>query len=87
MLHVQQIASASFALLSYVLTDTETGESMIIDPLGKILLQAGGEVEQIVSADIDREAVVRARRRFVLARDRSPDAYGAITKATEEVHG
>ncbi len=32
MLHVQQIASASFALLSYVLTDTETGESMIIDP-------------------------------------------------------
>ncbi len=32
MLDVRQIASSSFALLSYVLTDTETGQSMIIDP-------------------------------------------------------
>jgi N-carbamoylputrescine amidase len=64
-----------------------SGRSMIIDPLGKILLQAGGEVEQIISADIDREAVIQARRRFLLARDRRPDAYGAITKSTEELHG
>jgi N-carbamoylputrescine amidase len=64
-----------------------SGRSMIIDPLGKILLQAGGEAEQIISADIDREAVIQARRRFLLARDRRPDAYGAITKATEELHG
>ena len=64
-----------------------TGKSMIIDPLGKILVQAGGEVEQLISADIDRDAVIQARRRFLLARDRRPDAYGAITKATEELHG
>ncbi len=32
MLDVRQIASSSFALLSYVLTDTETGQSMVIDP-------------------------------------------------------
>ncbi|MDX9761474.1 MAG: MBL fold metallo-hydrolase [Desulfomonilia bacterium] len=32
MLDVRQIASPSFALLSYVLTDTETGQSMVIDP-------------------------------------------------------
>ncbi len=63
-----------------------SGRSMIIDPLGKILLQAGGEVEQIISVDIDREAIVQARRRFLLARDRRPDAYGSITKATEELH-
>lgn len=32
MLNVRQIASSSFALLSYVLTDAETGQSMVIDP-------------------------------------------------------
>ncbi len=64
-----------------------SGKSMIIDPLGKILVQAGGEVEQLISADIDRSAVIQARCRFLLARDRRPDAYSAITKATEELHG
>ena len=64
-----------------------SGKSMIIDPLGKILVQAGGEVEQLISADIDRDAVIQARRRFLLARDRRPDAYKAITTPTEELHG
>jgi N-carbamoylputrescine amidase len=56
-----------------------SGKSMIIDPLGKILVQAGGSDEQIISADVDRDAVIQARRRFLLARDRRPDAYRAIT--------
>jgi N-carbamoylputrescine amidase len=59
---------------------------MIIDPLGKILIQASGTEEQVFSADIDREAVIRARQRFLLARDRRPDAYTAITRPTEELH-
>ena len=63
-----------------------SGKSMIIDPLGKILVQASGSDEQIISADVDRDAVIQARRRFLLARDRRPDAYRAITTPTEELH-
>jgi predicted amidohydrolase len=63
-----------------------SGKSMIIDPLGKILVQASGTEEQLITAEIDREAVLRARQRFLLSRDRRPDAYGAITTITEELH-
>lgn len=64
-----------------------SGKSMIIDPCGKIMAQASGTEEQIISAEIAREAVVRARQRFPLFRDRRPDAYGAITRNTEDLHG
>ncbi len=63
-----------------------SGKSMIINPLGKLMVQASGTEEQIITADIDREAVVQARRRFLLARDRRPDAYTAITQPMEELH-
>jgi N-carbamoylputrescine amidase len=64
-----------------------SGKSMILSPLGKILVQASGTDEQLLSADIDREEVIRARRTFFLFRDRRPDAYGPIVRATEELHG
>jgi predicted amidohydrolase len=51
------------------------------------VVQASGTEEQLVSAEIDREAVIRARRTFFLFRDRRPDAYGPIVRATEELHG
>ena len=63
-----------------------SGKSMVIDPLGKILVQASGIEEQLITAEIEREAVIQARQRFLLSRDRRPDAYGAITKITEELH-
>jgi len=62
-----------------------SGKSMVIDPRGKILAQASGTEEQILSMDIDRECVIQARRRFPLFRDRRPDAYGAITTPTESL--
>ena len=65
---------------------TMSGKSMIIDPLGKILTQASATDEEIITAEFEREAVIRARQRFPLARDRRPDAYGAIVRATEELH-
>jgi predicted amidohydrolase len=65
---------------------TMSGKSMIIDPLGKILTQASATDEQIITAEFEREAVIQARQRFPLARDRRPDAYGAIVRATEELH-
>jgi hypothetical protein len=64
-----------------------SGKNMIVDPVGKILIQASGTEEQVVSAEIERESVIRARQRFLLARDRRPDAYGAITTITEQLHG
>jgi N-carbamoylputrescine amidase len=63
-----------------------SGKSMIINPQGKILVQAGGGDEQIIRADIDRESVIQARRTFFLFRDRRPDAYGSIVQRTEDLH-
>jgi len=62
-----------------------SGKSMIIDPRGKILVQASGTDEQIVTMDIDRNCVIEARRRFPLFRDRRPDAYGAVTAPPESL--
>jgi predicted amidohydrolase len=63
-----------------------SGKSMVIDPLGKILAKASPTEEEIITAEFEREAVIQARQRFPLARDRRPDAYGAIVRATEELH-
>ena len=46
---------------------------MVIDPGGRILGQASGAEEQILSMDLDREQVIQARRRFPFFRDRRPD--------------
>jgi len=63
-----------------------SGKSMLIDPLGKILVQASGTDEQLITWECEREEVIRARRRFPLFRDRRPDAYTAIVRATEDLH-
>ena len=64
-----------------------SGKSLVIDPAGEIVAQAGSENEQILTASFDREQVIQARRRFPLFRDRRPDAYNAICRATEDLHG
>jgi N-carbamoylputrescine amidase len=63
-----------------------SGKSLVIDPLGKIIAKASESNEEIVLAEFNREQVVDARRRFPLFRDRRPDAYGAITDVTEDLH-
>src|SRR5579864_9005409 len=63
-----------------------SGKSMVIDPLGKIVAKASEGNEEIVIAEFEREQVVEARRRFPLFRDRRPDAYGAISHVTEDLH-
>jgi len=62
-----------------------SGKSMIISPGGKILTQASGTEEQIVSYEIERQEVVRARRSFPLFRDRRPDVYGDIATRMEDL--
>jgi predicted amidohydrolase len=63
-----------------------SGKSMLIDPLGKICVQASGTEEQLITWECDREQVIQARRRFPLFRDRRPDAYAAIARITEDLH-
>ena len=58
---------------------------MIISPAGKILVQAGGAEDQIISWEIERDEVVCARRNFPLFRDRRPDAYGDIAAKPEDL--
>lgn len=54
------------------------GDSMIADPNGDIIAQAGGE-ETIIVAELDRGLVDSVRDRNGMFRDRRPEAYGAIT--------
>ncbi len=58
------------------------GKSLIIDPLGEVLAEANDTDETVIVAEIDREAVFDARRRFPMYRDRQPWAYGALTERT-----
>jgi len=60
-----------------------SGKSMVIDPRGRILVQAGGTEEQVILAEVDREEVVRARQRFPFFRDRRPDVYQAIASTAD----
>ena len=62
-----------------------SGKSMILSPHGKILHQASGTEEQILSAEISREEVVDARRRFPLFRDRRPEVYSVIARPMESL--
>ena len=50
------------------------GASMLIDPWGQILAEAG-EAECLLSAEIDLEEVKRVRRTIPVFEDRRPDAY------------
>jgi N-carbamoylputrescine amidase len=62
-----------------------SGKSMIISPAGKILVQATGTEEQIISYEVERQEVVRARRSFPLFRDRRPEVYADIAARTEDL--
>jgi predicted amidohydrolase len=62
-----------------------SGKSMIISPRGKIVAQASGTDEEVLSADLVRGDVAAARRAFPLFRDRRPDVYGAISMPVEEL--
>ena len=64
-----------------------SGKSMVVDPLGEIMAKAGEVNEEILVTAVEREQVIQARRRFPLFRDRRPDAYGDICRATEELTG
>jgi N-carbamoylputrescine amidase len=61
------------------------GQSMIVDPLGEVVKEAGSTADEVVSVVLDRDAVFAARRRYPMFRDRRPELYAPITTATEDL--
>lgn len=61
------------------------GQSMIVDPSGEVVKEAGSAVDEVVSFELDRDAVFAARRRYPMFRDRRPELYTPITTATEDL--
>jgi predicted amidohydrolase len=56
------------------------GRSMIVDPRGTILAEAGREREELLVAKIDVDSVSAYRKKFPWWRDRRPDLYHAIVE-------
>lgn len=54
------------------------GRSMIVDPRGMIQAEAGTESPQLLTAEVDLDAVTAARKKFPWWRDRRPDLYGPL---------
>ncbi|PJF38820.1 MAG: carbon-nitrogen hydrolase, partial [Phototrophicales bacterium] len=50
------------------------GHSMIVDPWGKVVVEAG-ESEQLLTVDIDIDEVDVIRQRIPVFEDRRPDTY------------
>jgi predicted amidohydrolase len=61
------------------------GRSMIVDPTGAVLAEAGPQDDRIIVARLDRQKVFAARRGKPTFRDRRPDLYGPICAATEYI--
>ena len=56
------------------------GSSLICDPRGNIVAQAGSEDNEVLVADIDLAEVAEIRNSWLFYRDRRPDAYGALIR-------
>ncbi|MEO8849484.1 MAG: carbon-nitrogen hydrolase family protein [Casimicrobiaceae bacterium] len=54
------------------------GRSMIVDPTGTILREAGTDAQELLVAEIDLDDVAAARKRFPWWRDRRPELYDAL---------
>ena len=61
------------------------GQSMIVDPNGTVVAEAGEDEDEIISAALDRDEVFQARRTRPHFRDRRPDLYTPICTPTEDI--
>jgi N-carbamoylputrescine amidase len=57
------------------------GRSMVVDPRGTIVAEAGTKEPALLSAAVDLDDVTAARTRFPWWRDRRPDHYGPLVRA------
>jgi predicted amidohydrolase len=54
------------------------GRSMVVDPRGMIVKEAGTEAPELLTVQVDLDAVPAARKKFPWWRDRRPDLYGPL---------
>lgn len=60
------------------------GSSLICDPMGRILAQAGRDQTEVIVADLDAATLDRWRSTFGLYRRRRPDTYGRIVEPVQD---
>ncbi|OWT53774.1 carbon-nitrogen hydrolase family protein [Candidimonas nitroreducens] len=60
------------------------GRSMVVDPRGTILAEAGTEEPELLSCQIDLDAAAAARKGFPWWRDRRPDLYDPLVHASQD---
>jgi len=61
------------------------GGSLIVNPFGRVLAEAGKTGDKIITADLERDLIYQARKSMPMLRDRRPDLYTAITTPTEDL--
>jgi N-carbamoylputrescine amidase len=59
---------------------TYYGRSVVFDPAGELVAQAGAE-EEVLLADCDLDKITQRRRAWQFYRDRRPDTYGILTQS------
>lgn len=57
------------------------GRSMVVDPRGTIVAEAGTGAPELLTATVDLDDVTAARAKFPWWRDRRPDLYGTLVRA------
>ena len=60
------------------------GRSMIVDPRGMIVCEAGQQEPQLLTAAVNLDNTVAARKKFPWWRDRRPDLYSAIVDTPDK---
>lgn len=55
------------------------GESLIVDPMGKIIGQGSAREEDLVAADLDIDFLRKQRDTWPFLRERRPELYGVIS--------
>ena len=63
---------------------TFLGNSMVIDPTGRVVATLGSDPGEICAAEITKETVTKARMLFPFLRDRRPETYGLLP---QQPHG
>ena len=63
---------------------TFMGRSMVIDPQSNVVASLEDQANELLTVDIDKAAVTKARTLFPFLRDRRPETYDGISRPSGE---